>query len=259
VEETMLTYATPADATHGKGLRIVLVQGLPSPWGQAAKTFFEIKGLDYLAAPLVPGGENAELVAWAGENSGPLVAWNDEKPIHRWVDILYLAERLAPTPALIPSDPMDRALMIGLSHEICGELGIGWNRRLQMIAPQMESGNPAEAVANMGAKYRYDNADFRAAGARTAASLTALANQLRTQQARGRNYFVGDGLTAVDIYWTAFANLLDPLPPDLCPIPEGWRPAFVVTDPQIKAALDPILLTHRDRIFTAHFRKPMEF
>ena len=31
------------------------------------------------------------------------------------------------------------------------------------------------------------------------------------------------------------------------------------TDPQIVAALDPILVEHRDRIFKAHFRDPMEF
>jgi hypothetical protein len=41
-----------------------------------------------------------------------------------------LAERLAPQPSLLPVDVMQRALMIGLSHEICGEIGIGCNRRL---------------------------------------------------------------------------------------------------------------------------------
>ena len=94
----MLTYLTPADIIAHKGLRIVLVQGLPSPWGQAAKTIFEIKGLDYVAAPLIPAGENREIVAWSGQNSGPVVAWANEKPIDRWIDILYLAERLAPIP-----------------------------------------------------------------------------------------------------------------------------------------------------------------
>lgn len=255
----MLTYRTPAEIIADKGLRIVLVQGLPSPWGQAAKTIFEIKGLDYVAAPLVPAGENAELVAWAGENSGPLVAWGDEKPIHRWLDILHLAERLAPAPALIPTDPLQRALMIGLSHEICGELGIGWNRRLQMIAPAMAAEEPPEFAAQLGAKYRFDLDDTARAPARIAASLSVLAAQLRAQAARGVPYFIGDGLTALDIYWVAFANLVSPLPAAQCPIPEAMRPMFIATDPQITAALDPILLAHRDRIFAAHFRSPMEF
>ena len=255
----MLTYLTPADIIAHKGLRIVLVQGLPSPWGQAAKTIFEIKGLDYVAAPLIPAGENREIVAWSGQNSGPVVAWANEKPIDRWIDILYLAERLAPTPSLIPADPLQRALMIGLSHEICGELGIGWNRRLQMIAPAMAMDDPPEFAAQIGAKYRYDSEDSRKAGARTAATLTALAGQLRAQADMGVPYFVGDALSAVDIYWTAFANLLAPLPSSQCPIPEEMRPMFEASDPQIRAALDPILIEHRDRIFAAHFRAPMEF
>lgn len=255
----MLTYRTPAEIIADKGLRIVLVQGLPSPWGQAAKTIFEIKGLDYIAAPLVPSGDNHEIVAWSGQNSGPIVAWADEKPIDRWIDILYLAERLAPTPSLIPADPLQRALMMGLSHEICGELGIGWNRRLQMIAPAMATEEPPQFAARLGAKYRYDVDDTRLAGARIAASVTALATQLRAQAERGIPYFVGDALSALDIYWTSFANLLAPLPAAQCPIPEAMRPMFVATDPQILAALDPILLAHRDRVFAAHFRSPMEF
>ena len=60
----MLTYLSPAEIIRHEGLRIVLVQGMPSPWGQAAKTIFEIKGLDYVAAPLAVGGTNDEIVAW---------------------------------------------------------------------------------------------------------------------------------------------------------------------------------------------------
>lgn len=255
----MLTYRTPAEIIAAKGLRIVLVQGLPSPWGQAAKTIFEFKGLDYVAAPLVPAGDNHEIVAWSGQNTGPVVAWADEKPIDRWIDILHLAERLAPTPSLIPAGPIQRALMIGLSHEICGELGIGWNRRLQMIAPMMASPEPPEFATRLGGKYRYNGPDSEAAADRIAASLGALATQLRAQAEKGVPYFVGDSLSAVDIYWTAFANLLAPLPSAQCPIPDEMRPMFVATNPQIVAALDPILLAHRDRIFAAHFRSPMEF
>ena len=89
------------------------------------------------------GEPNADIVAWGGEASAPIVAWAKEKPINRWIDILYLAERLAPKPSLIPADATQRALMIGLSHEICGEMGIGWNRRLQLFAPAYASGKPA--------------------------------------------------------------------------------------------------------------------
>lgn len=255
----MLNYLEPRDVIGHSGLRLVLVKGLPSPWGQAAKTIFELKGLPFVVGALLPGATNDEYTAWAGENSGPLVAWQDEKPIHRWLDILHLAERLAPAPSLLPADARDRALMIGFSHEICGELGIGWNRRLQLFAPFIDSGKPPEGVARMGSKYRYNAGDAALAGARTAASLRALAAQLKDQYARDQRYFIGDRLSALDIYWTAFANLLDPLPAAQCPMPEDWRPGFVASDPEIRAALDPLLLEHRDRIFKACFRSPMEF
>src|ERR1700723_2103154 len=134
------------------------------------------------------------------------------KPLNRWIDILYLAERLAPKPSLIPADAAERAMMIGLSHEICGEMGIGWNRRLQLFAPAFASGTPPAAISRMGDKYGFNEADVKAAGERTAASLNALATQLKSQYARGVKYFIGDNLSALDIYWTAFANLLDPLP-----------------------------------------------
>ncbi len=254
----MLQYHSFEEIIDDPGLRIVLVKGMPSPWGQAAKTIFEIKGLEYLAAPWQAGQPNGDIVAWGGEASAPIVAWAKEKPIHRWIDILYLAERLAPKPALIPADATQRALMIGFSHEICGEKGIGWNRRLQLFAPAYASGSPPAGIGLMGSKYGYNEGDAKAAGERTAASLRALAAQLESQYARGVHYFVGDSLSALDIYWTSFANLLDPLPKEQCPMPEAWRPGFTASDPAIKEALAPLLLEHRSRIFRDHFRDPME-
>lgn len=111
----------------------------------------------------------------------------------------------------------------------------------------------------MGQRYRYNPDDAKRAGERTAGQLRALTAQLKAQAARGVNYFIGDQLSALDIYWVVFANLLDPLPKAQCPIPDEMRPMFPATDPQITAALDPILFAHRDRIFQQYFRSPMEF
>jgi glutathione S-transferase len=254
----MLQYRSFEEIIDHPGLRIVLVKGVPSPWGQAAKTIFEIKGLDYIAAQWRGGESNENIAAWGGEASAPIVAWAKEKPINRWIDILYLAERLAPEPALLPADATQRALMIGLSHEICGEMGVGWNRRLQLFASAFTSGGPPAGISLMGVKYGYNEGDAKAAGERTASSLRALATQLKSQYARGLNYFVGDALSALDIYWTAFANLLDPLPNEQNPMPEALRRGFTATDPVVRAALDPLLLEHRSRIFHDHFRDPME-
>src|SRR5579862_470431 len=255
----MLQYRSFEEIKDHPGLRIVMVKGVPSPWGQAAKTIFEIKGLDYVAAPWLGGEPNENIAAWSGATSAPIVAWGNEKPINRWIDILYLAERIAPKPRLIPADAMQRAMMIGLSHEICGEMGIGWNRRLQLFAPAFASGTPPAPISRMGDKYGFNEADVKAAGERTAASLTALATQLKSQYARGVKYFIGDALSALDIYWTAFANLLDPLPKEQNPMPDAWRPGFCASDPVVKAAMDPLLMEHRDKIFREHFRDPMEF
>ena len=115
IEDTsLLTYLPSADIIAHPGLRLVLVRGVPSPWSQAAKAILEIKGLPYVAAPLEIGGANAEIAAWSGQNGAPIVAWQDEKPINRWFDILLLAERLAPRPALLPAEPRQRALAVGL-------------------------------------------------------------------------------------------------------------------------------------------------
>ena len=254
----MLDYRPLHEIIHAQGLRLVLVKGFPSPWGQAAKTLFEIKGLPFIVAGQEGGGTNEELLAWAGENSGPVVAWNDEKPLSRWLDILLLAERLAPTPSLLPSAVHDRALMIGLANELCGELGVGWNRRLQMFGPMIEAGNPPEGISRMGSKYGYSKAAAEAAGGRVATQLAALDAQLQAQQVRGREFFIGEQLSALDIYWVAFMNLIDLLPMAQCPVPEAMRPMFTCRDPQVLAALTPRLMAHRDHVFKTYFRNPME-
>lgn len=254
----MIDYRPLTEVIKAKGLRIVLVQGFPSPWGQAAKTMFEIKGLDYMVGPQLMGEENKALVDWSGQRGGPVVAWNDEKPIHNWVDILYLAERLAPTPALIPADALQRALMFGMARELLGELGLVWNRRLQMVGPAIESGAAPEALVRMAQDYGYNKQDAELAVTRTAEILKMLAQQLTAQYARGAEYFIGDTLTALDVYWVTCMNVLDPLPPEKCPIPENWRPGFVAKDAEVTSALVPILRRHRDKIFAECFRDPME-
>ena len=263
----MLAYVSPGEVIRHMGLRLVLVRGVPSPWGQAAKTILEIKKLDYVAAPLELAGANEEIAAWSGQNSAPVVAFAGEKPLNRWDDILRLAERLAPTPSLIPADPLQRALMWGFATEICGEGGIGWNRRLQGFGRAVASGKASgqgsgkihpvsQALID---KYGFDAEAVKAAPARIAATLGALATQLKAQQARGVPYLAGDALSALDIYWTSFSNLLVPLPPEQCPMTDAFRAGFTAREPEILAALDPALLAHRDRIFKAHFRSPMEF
>mgnify|MGYP001950473393 CR=1 FL=1 len=145
-----------------------------NPLGKDFNYREELKKLDVAFGEQDPGGPNEALMAWSGQTSGPVVAWADQAPINRWIDILFLAERLAPRPSLLPADATARAMVIGLSNEICGELGIGWNRRLQMFAPALALDSPPEGMARMGAKYRFNQSDLDVAGIRTANSLKAL-------------------------------------------------------------------------------------
>ncbi len=242
-----------------QGLRMFLVAGTPSPWGQAAKAMAEYKGLDCAFGAWIPGELNEELAAWSGFNSGPIVAFDNEKPMDKWNDILFLLERLAPSPSLIPKDAKDRAKMFGLSHEICGELGLGWNRRLAMFHPIMQSGQAPEGLTRMVDKYQYNAADAAAASERVVATLNLLTDQLAVQQARGSDYFIGDSITALDFYWCAFSNLIEIMSWEKIPVAEDWRGLFVHDDHNVHDAHSDLLKAHRDRIFDAHFENPMQF
>src|SRR3954467_6353311 len=127
-------YISIEDAMKRAGLRMVVVGGVPSPWGEAAKGILHIKGIDWAAVRLVY--DSKPLKQWAGQRSGPVVIFDNEPPRAGWSEILLLAERLAPTPSLLPADAAERATMFGLAHEICGEAGLGWSRRLQPIHPR---------------------------------------------------------------------------------------------------------------------------
>ena len=130
-----MQYVDINEAIQMQGLRIVIVKAMPSAWGVAAKAMIEFKELDFVVTHQLPMTENPELLAWSGVNSGPVVAWNEEAPINRWNDILFLLERLNPKKRLVPENAIQRIQVMGLSHEICGELGFGWNRRLDLIRP----------------------------------------------------------------------------------------------------------------------------
>ena len=255
----MLTYLPPADIIAHPGLRLVLARGVPSPWSQAAKAILEIKRLPYVAAPLEVAGANAEIAAWSGQNSAPVVAWGTEKPINRWLDILLLAERLAPTPALLPADPAQRALVLELSGGLCGEHGLGWWRRLQLVHAGLNgaSGFPEPVARYLGKKYGYTPEAGVAAGSRVVEMLGALTARLSAQRAAGTRYLVGDSLTAADIYSATFAAMFRPLPVAQCAMESSTRAAFETCDAATRDALDPILFEHRDAMYRDHLELPL--
>lgn len=252
-----IQYIGVDEARERKGLRMVVVGGVPSPWGEAAKGILHIKGIEWAAVRLAYDSE--ALKEWAGQRSGPVAIYESERPRSGWAEILLLAERLAPMPSLLPADPAERALAFGISHEICGESGLGWSRRLQLIHAglQKAGGFPEQVAKYLSGKYGYRPETEATATPRVAALLGMLEARLRAQHERGSRYYVGNSLTAVDVYSATFMALFAPLPHEQCEMTPSIRAAFGLHDPQTDSALDPILLQHRAMMYAEHLELPL--
>lgn len=259
-----MEYLEPEVARHRKGLRLVLTAGVPGPWGEAAKSIFHVKGLAYQPVRQTAGEEDPALVAWTGHANAPQAVLDDEPARTGWAEILLLAERLAPEPALIPEKPSDRALLFGLAFEICGEDGLGWHRRLQIMdamlsLPGAESHPQLSTARTLGRRYGYSREAAARSSRRVRDILRLHSEQLAAQTRRGSEYLIGDRLSAVDVYWSTFAAMLRPLPDSLCPMPAPMRASYETLPPEIAAELDPALFEHRDRIYRKHLVLPLEF
>ena len=245
-------------ASAAPGLRLVLSRGVPGPWGEAAKALFHVKRIPFVRVAQAVGGDNEALRAWTGRDDAPVAVWNDEPPRHRWSDLVLLAERIAPEPSLIPSGVEERALVFGLGRELCGELGLGWCRRLMLVHQLMQAAPDLPIAHYLGSRYGYDAATAEAAPQRVAEIVRAFARQLAAQRERGRAFLVGDALSALDLWWATFAAMLEPLPHELCPMRRDTRAAYAVRDPLVRAAIDPALLAHRDAIYRDHLELPID-
>jgi glutathione S-transferase len=260
-----LHYASLAEARNMSGLRLILgAYAVPGPWREACKGLFYVKKIPYTpVASAGKDGSDRELREWTAQPSAPVAVWNDERPRSTWIEQLYLAERLAPTPPLVPANSEDRVLMFGYCNEICGENGFAWSKRLTMIHsmlsdPKLDEGN-RKFWTYMGGKYGYSPAAAGAAPARMAEILRLLGARLEQQRAKGSKFFIGSQISALDIYWAAFAALLQPLPPELCPMATAFRTFYTNTDPVVQAATSPLLMEHRDFIYREYLELPVVF
>ena len=230
------------------GLRLALTTGVPGPWGEAAKGIFHAKKIAFVRVAQNAGTENDALFAWTGHRNAPIAMYEDEPARTTWREILWLAERLAPEPSLLPADPEDRVRCLGLAEELMGVGGFGWNRRLMLLRP---------GLGRMTTQYGYSQEAADEAPERVAQTLTVLSRQLAAQRAKGRRYLIGERVSAVDIYWAAMAALVAPLPDDVCAMPEMIRGLYGNPGPIVAKALDPALLEHRDRIYREHMEFPL--
>ncbi|HYJ41251.1 MAG TPA: hypothetical protein VEW08_10685 [Steroidobacteraceae bacterium] len=250
-------YVSVEDAIQRRGLRMVVVGNVPSPWGEAAKGILHIKGIEWAAVRLVYDSE--PLKAWAGQRSGPVAIYNQDPPRSGWMQILMLAEELAPKPSLLPLQPTERGRVAALGEKFCGERGLGWMRRLQMAhAGLQKSGGFPEPIASyLGKKYGYDASVSETYGARVRELLSEVGGVLRAQREAGKPYYLGDTLSAADVYSATFMALFKPLAEEYCRMEPAVRAAFAWLDDATAAAIDPVLLEHRDMMYERHLELPL--
>ena len=257
----MAQYVSVAEAIALPGLRVVLTPGIPGPFSEAAKGILHVKKLPYVKARQDVLGPNPDLLRWTGQTTAPVACFNDEPPRSTWIEQLFLFERLAPTPRLIPNDWDERVLMFGLANELLGENGFSWNRRHLMVRDFTRPDRDAvtrEIYEALGRKYWYGEEVSAAAPGRCVEIMQSFTARLEQQGARSSRYFIGDSLTALDIYWATAAAMLEPLPPELCEMAPLFRDVYTNTEEQLRAATAPILMAHRDFIYREYLELPID-
>jgi glutathione S-transferase len=254
-----MDYISVAEAIDAPGLRLVLTAGVPGPWGEAAKSILQLKQLPFTAVRQIGGAENAELQAWTGQSSAPVAVYHNEQPCSHSLEILYLAERLNPSPSLIPNDIDQRMQMFGFIQEIIGERGFAWQRRLMMLQPLMGVPGMEDITQRLGGKYGFTDEAAGRAPLLCAEILNNLVAQLKAQHESGSRYFIGEQLTALDVYWANFAGMLRPLPLEVNPMPEMMRQTYETVPEEVMAAADNVLFQHRDFIYAEHLTLPLDY
>jgi glutathione S-transferase len=259
----MPNYVSVEEARNMPGLRVVLPPA-PGPWAESLKGILYVKKLNFTFVLHEVGTPSLALKDWTAQTSSPVLAWNDERPRSIWNDQLYLAERLAPKPRLIPEAIEDRALMFGMANELMAESGLVWNLRVLAVhrgQTNLNLNEKARAMVDfLASKYTHGVPEEPDRAARRAAEIvTMFASRLEHQRANGSRFLIGNQLSALDIYWSAAAAMLQPLPPELCDMPRWLRVTYTANDPRVVAAIKPTLFEHRDFIYRDYLRLPLDF
>ncbi|MBV1689061.1 hypothetical protein KRR38_15615 [Novosphingobium sp. G106] len=257
-----MKYYSVEEARQMPGLRLVLTAHMPGPWGEAAKAVLGARNVAYIPVEQLAMEPNEDLFQWTGIRNAPIAVLDDEPPVHTWLDILLLAERIGTGPSLMPEDELDRALMMGISTELCGSDGFGWSRRLELMG-RPSTKNPTDGatydMARMIRMYGVSQEAIDRAPGRMAQIMRGLAKQLHKQEAAGSEYLVTDRLTYCDLHWASLSLFVSPLPPEQCAMPDFMRDNYSHLTPELADALDPILLRHRDRVYERHIALPLDF
>jgi glutathione S-transferase len=241
-------------ARASRGLRLAVVTSVPSLWSDAARGMAAVKELDCLAVAFGPRDDSVP--RWTACPNAPVALYKDQLPRTGWAEILSLLERLGGKVSLIPQDPTERALLFGLSQEVCGEMGLGWIRRLLLLHDSFTSGGsagfPLPVAKFLAHRYGYSPELVEPARRRFVEILGLLDRQLART---GGPWFFGR-LTALDFYTAAALGALLPLPDSIRPIAPAMRPVFERLEEDLASAITPALRAHRDRIAPRWFALP---
>ncbi len=259
----MANYVSVKEARNLSGLRVVLPPA-PGPWAESIKGILHVKQIPYIRALHEVGTPSEDLREWTAQTSSPVLAWNDERPRTVWNDQLYLAERIAPQPSLIPARIEDRALMFGMANELMGETGLVWSLRVLAIhrgQTNLKLNERARAMVDfLSAKYQHGVPDEAGrASLRAADIIRMFGAHLQRQHSGGSRFLIGNQLSALDIYWAASAAMIQPLPPELCDMPRWLRTTYTANDPRVVEAVRPELLAHREFIYREYLQLPLDF
>jgi glutathione S-transferase len=256
----MTVWLTLEQALGAPGLRVAPVRaGLPSPWSEFVRACVHIKRIPFSLVDARDADRSlTSIKALTGQDSLPVVFWNDERPRANWLEQLVLVERISRQSPLLPNDPLERAKVVGLIAELCSEAGFGWHRRVMMIARLLKEAAFGERDRGIGQylskKYQHST-DSEEASAKRCEGIVSTFTDL---QAAGHDYLLGPSLTALDLAWTAFAALIRPLPDELCPMKPLWRDLYTWM-PSVASRHDvEALLSFRDRVYRDFLPLPVD-
>jgi glutathione S-transferase len=248
-----------ATALGAGGLRLVVIGEVPSPWSEAAKGIFRVKGID--AALVRFRVRDPDLMVCTGTHNAPVALFDDEPPRTGWADILALGERLGGAVSLVPAGPARRVRLFGIAHEICGEGGLGWNSRLMMIHHALASdgarGLTPPVARYLAKKYDYHPDGIPAARRRILDLFDMLADELGSGRAAGGPYFFGAAPTALDIYAATFLTPFVGLADGDSALAPDFVHAHVGLVDELGARIPAALREHRTLMFRRHLPGPI--
>ena len=251
-----MNYTQPDEARDMRGLRLALTAHMPAPYSMSARAVLDHHSVSFVAVEQQGAGPNRTLLDWTGHRNAPVAVYENEAPRTGWLEILNLAERLGSGESLLPDDIDTRMQMIGMINELIGENGLVWNLRLMMLglggaerAAQAAESNP------MYKDYGYSEEAKEAASARARHILGRFSEFAAPSLGK---YLCGDRLSALDIYWLFFSNLVAPLPDEDCQMPAGLRKSYEYSS-EVLGDCDPLLIEQRDFVLATHLSPPMTF